>query len=121
MRRAALAALAVLALVPATAGATTTVTYSSATGLLLQGDAAGDVTAVVVAPDRFIVNGLSAGVVVPGSGCEQHNSIEVRCAYGSNRFVTANLGDGDDEFRLLSFPSPLPPTALSTPAPGTTR
>jgi Ca2+-binding RTX toxin-like protein len=109
MRRAALAALAVLALVPATAEAGTTVTYSSTTGLRLEGNAAGDLTQVEAEPNRFVVNGNVPGGVVPGSGCETKSSIEVMCALGSNRFVTANLGDGDDEIRIRNPFSSAPP------------
>ena len=108
MTRVALAALAALVLFPATAGAATTVTYSSTTGLRLEGNAAGDLTAVDAESNQFVVNGQVPGGVVPGSGCAVKSSIEVMCAYGSNRFVTANLGDGDDEFRV-SNPSELAP------------
>ncbi len=108
MTRVALAALAALVLFPAGAPAATTVTYSSTTGLRLEGNAAGDLTVVEAESNQFVVNGQVPGGVVPGSGCAVKNSIEVMCAYGSNRFVTANLGDGDDEFRV-SNPSGLAP------------
>src|SRR5687767_5702970 len=108
-----LVAVAALALAPG-ASAVTTVTYSSSTGLRLEGDAGGDLTAVQAEESRFLVNGGVPGAVVPGSGCDQHNSIEVRCAYGANRFVTANLGDGDDEFRSNNLQSVAPSDTVVT-------
>src|SRR5215210_824876 len=104
--------------VPAAATATTTVSYSPDTGVLIQGDAAGEGAELDLlsgSPDRIEVARSSfqgrttRATLVVGSGCAaggtdiDGQNTSVRCQLTANRVVTANLGDGDDWFQDNSF------------------
>ena len=95
-----------LALPAAPALATTTISYSSATGVLVQGDANGEgLSMASVNDDRDFVavpatygsspGGIPAGNLVAGSGCTS-SSGDIRCVMTGSRVVTASLGDGAD-------------------------
>src|SRR3712207_784505 len=112
----AVAAFAVLVIAPGAAHATYTVSYSSSTGLLIQGDGASDGATVGFRSDsntftfgRTSTNNLSGASIpfatlVAGPGCTQVGET-VECAAPGNRVVTANLGDGTD-LLVLSFSVP---------------
>lgn len=89
-------------LVPAGALGSTTVSYSSSTGLLVQGDAAGDDVRGAVRTASFEIFVPAGAVLVAGSGCKSEGAIALRCVFTAtaSRAVTANLGDGADVLRL---------------------
>lgn len=93
--------LAASVLVPGAALGATTISYSSVTGLLIQGDAAGDSVLVRAQPDVFDVDLKTA--FTAGSGCTQMSAV-VRCPVKAtdNRVVTASLGDGADSFEITT-------------------
>lgn len=111
-----LAVLALLVALPASVGATTTVSYSSSTGVLLQGDAAGEGVGVGIRDNgtRFIAfpvhfaNVIADGNIVAGGGCALSSSgVVIECPLTSSRIVTARLGDGADGFAVDSESFPL--------------
>jgi Ca2+-binding RTX toxin-like protein len=104
----ALAALAPLA-APAAAHATTTVSYSPTTGLLVQGDDASEHASLAFPEGRFTVNpigGIAPAQLVPGAGCDPGPFSSVICAPPSvaSRAVTANLRGGDDDLLGSQLP-----------------
>jgi RTX calcium-binding nonapeptide repeat (4 copies) len=105
MRRAALisaAALVVIALGPVAAQAGTfTVSYSSSSGLLIQGGPFDDQASVQRSPASTFAVFTSIGTVATaGAGCTGQGENAVRCEITGNTVITANLGDGRD--RLIA-------------------
>jgi len=97
--------LVTLALLPAPAFALTIISYSPATGVLVQGDANSEGMAVALSSNDFIASpasfgsfpgGIPPGVLAASSGCGVLSSGAIRCALTGNRIVTANLGDAAD-------------------------
>ncbi len=94
--------LAASLLLPAAALGVTTVSYSPSTGLLVQGDAAGDDVRGGVRTDSFEIFVPAGAVLVAASGCKTEGAVALRCVFTgtASRAVTATLGDGADVFRL---------------------